>query len=73
MQSSPAKSPIKHISNSPWHQLSTNFNAGYEDFGNREPIGALNIQSGRKKTKSPNDYLREWIFQTDDYLMILHE
>ncbi|KAG1900018.1 uncharacterized protein F5891DRAFT_980633 [Suillus fuscotomentosus] len=49
-----------------WDQSSTDFNADYEDFGNKEPIG-------RKKTKSPNDYLWEWKFQTDDYLRILHE
>ncbi|KAG1893411.1 uncharacterized protein F5891DRAFT_1196457 [Suillus fuscotomentosus] len=73
VQSSPAKSPRKHNSDRAWDQSSTDFNADYEDFGNKEPIGALNLPLGRKKTKSPNDYLREWKFRTDDYLRILHE
>src|ERR1700680_2426679 len=51
VQSSPAKSPRKHNSDRAWDQSSTNFNADYEDFGTKEPIGALNLTLGRKKTK----------------------
>ncbi|KAG2049430.1 hypothetical protein BDR06DRAFT_984372 [Suillus hirtellus] len=40
VQSSPAKSPRKHNSDRAWDKLSTNFNADYEDFGNKEPIEA---------------------------------
>lgn len=51
MQSSPAKSPKKHNSDCAWDQWSTDFNADHEDFGDKVPIGALNVLSGRKKTK----------------------
>ncbi|KAG1889757.1 uncharacterized protein F5891DRAFT_987250 [Suillus fuscotomentosus] len=42
VQSSPAKSPRKHNSDRAWDQSSTDFNADYEDFGNKEPIGKWN-------------------------------
>ncbi|KAG1800082.1 hypothetical protein EV424DRAFT_1474860 [Suillus variegatus] len=74
-QSSPMKSPTKQSSNMANTQFTPDFNSHHTDWshGDHGPISALKFGLGRNKTKSPNNYLHEWISRKDDYLRLLLE
>ncbi|KAG1840759.1 hypothetical protein F4604DRAFT_1690673 [Suillus subluteus] len=73
-QSSPTKShtksPTKQPSDKTTYRFSEDFDASYDDQGGINPIRLPN-GPGKKKTASPNEYLRQWRYRTHDYLDIM--